>query len=538
MRKMKLFTVVLCIAMLMTLIPSTVLASDTITDVATAAEIRAALENDAGAHVRLTKDITFTTSNAADPDVGVYLGEGCYTIDLNGKTLKYSYRTGGEFSDNGSPVVTGQAQLLVINGPGTMIGGTHGLEQVDQFGTLVVNGGTFKGVMGYGVRVTGGIVYINGGTISGNFGGIEHEDGIVVLNGGDIKSVRQTNLMPPQKRGLVRDGVFTGKTVLEDVVLSADNLTIAKGSSMRVKRGGGLIVKNSFVNNGTFAWEGGLQCIGGNAAIKPDAQGNHTPVNILFDMSFTSLEIQERAALNILNGATVTVTGAFFTASNSSVDARDGTLRLLGSIDHRGHAEGVPELDAGSGGRDYDQSNRAAMRLKSLGLFQGVGTNPDGSTNFDLTRVPSRTEALVMLIRLLGKEAEANSGSWKHPFTDVPAWAQEEVGYAYEKGLTKGSSPTEFGTGPASVQMYLTFVLRALGYSDAAGGQFTWDKSEELARRVGILTDDVRLDDFRRADMVLISEAALSARLKDSDMTLLEKLTSEGATAPSEQSVR
>jgi hypothetical protein len=38
--------------------------------------------------------------------------------------------------------------------------------------------------------------------------------------------------------------------------------------------------------------------------------------------------------------------------------------------------------------------------------------------------------------------------------------------------------------------------------------------------------------------MVLISEAALSARLKDSDMTLLEKLTSEGATAPSEQSVR
>jgi hypothetical protein len=178
------------------------------------------------------------------------------------------------------------------------------------------------------------------------------------------------------------------------------------------------------------------------------------------------------------------------------------------------------------------------MRLKSLGLFQGVGTNPDGSTNFDLTRVPSRTEALVMLIRLLGKEAEANSGSWKHPFTDVPAWAQEEVGYAYEKGLTKGSSPTEFGTGPASVQMYLTFVLRALGYSDAAGGQFTWDKSEELARRVGILTDDVRLDDFRRADMVLISEAALSARLKDSDMTLLEKLTSEGATAPSEQSVR
>ena len=83
-----------------------------------------------------------------------------------------------------------------------------------------------------------------------------------------------------------------------------------------------------------------------------------------------------------------------------------------------------------------------------------------------------------MLIRLLGKDAEANGGSWKHPFTDVPGWANEEVGYAYEKGLTKGSSATEFGTGTASAQMYLTFVLRALGYSDAAGGQFTWDKPE------------------------------------------------------------
>ena len=32
--------------------------------------------------------------------------------------------------------------------------------------------------------------------------------------------------------------------------------------------------------------------------------------------------------------------------------------------------------------------------------------------------------------------------------------------------------------------------------------------------------------------MVLISEAALSAKLKDSDMTLLEKLTSGGAVTP------
>ncbi len=37
------------------------------------------------------------------------------------------------------------------------------------------------------------------------------------------------------------------------------------------------------------------------------------------------------------------------------------------------------------------------------------------------------------------------------------------------------------------------------------------------------------MEDFRRADMVLISEAALYAKLKDSDITLLDKLIEEGA---------
>jgi len=384
--------------------------------------------------------------------------------------------------------------------------------------------------------MTGGIAYINGGSVTGNFGGIEHADGVIVLKGGEVKSVRQTEQRPPQKRGLVKDGVFTGSTVLEDVVLSVDDLTVAKGSSMKVTRGGGLIIKNSFVNNGTFTFESGLQSIGGEAVIKPDAQGNHTPVNIYFDTSFSSLAIQEKAALRIGNGATVTVTGAFSSGKDSLVEAENGTLRLLGRIDHKGHADGVPELDAGGdSGRDFVRETGAALRLKALGLFQGVGTNPDGSTNFDLGRAPSRTEALVMLIRLLGKDAEASSGSWKHPFTDVPGWANEEVGYAYEKGLTKGSSATEFGVGTASAMMYLTFVLRALGYSDAEGGEFTWDKPEELARSVGILPESVHLEEFLRADVVLISEAALSAKLKASDITLLERLTSEGVvTLPGE----
>ena len=197
----------------------------------------------------------------------------------------------------------------------------------------------------------------------------------------------------------------------------------------------------------------------GKATIKPDTQGNHTPVTVLFDTIFYKLVIQEKAALRIGNGAAVTVASAFSSKKNSSILVENGTLRLLGSIDHKGHADGVPALEPDNGDagqRDFVRENEAARRLKAQGLFQGVGTNPDGSVNFDLNRAPSRTEALVMLVRLLGKDAEANGGSWKHPFTDVPGWANEEVGYAFEKGLTKGSSATEFGTGTASAQMCLT----------------------------------------------------------------------------------
>ena len=206
---------------------------------------------------------------------------------------------------------------------------------------------------------------------------------------------------------------------------------------------------------------------------------------------------------------------------------------LLESFESPGRSEGMPEYTAidGEGGnarpRDFTAAAAAAQRLKELGLFRGVGTNPDGSTNFDLERSLLRTEALVMLIRLLGKEDEALSGKWKHPFTDVPQWADKYIGYAYEKKLTNGISATKFGTGAASSRMYLTFVLRALNYSDAAGADFEWDSPERLAASVGILPEGVDTENFLRADVVLISEAALSAKLKNSSTTLLEKLISQ-----------
>ncbi len=173
--------------------------------------------------------------------------------------------------------------------------------------------------------------------------------------------------------------------------------------------------------------------------------------------------------------------------------------------------------------RDTAFETKLAETLKALNLFEGVS-----DTEFELGRAPTRVEALVMLLRALGKGAEAKNSAWAHPFTDVPPWADGYVGYAYTNKLTNGVSDSEFGTGDASAAMYLTFMLRALGYSDAGDRDFNWADPFTLARQAGILPDRVDTADFWRADVVSVTYAALSAKLKDSAQTLAQKLIAAG----------
>ena len=182
----------------------------------------------------------------------------------------------------------------------------------------------------------------------------------------------------------------------------------------------------------------------------------------------------------------------------------------------------IPSTALAAGRSTYYEEG-LAEDLKELGLFKGVS-----DTDFDLERKPTRVEALIMLIRLLGKDEEATESSYSHPFTDVPDWADNYIGYAYENGITNGISDTLFGTDDANAQMYLTFVLRALGYSDEGGADFLWNNPYTLAKTVGILPDCVNTTEFIRADVVLVSYAALSANTKNSSQPLAQKLIADG----------
>ena len=184
----------------------------------------------------------------------------------------------------------------------------------------------------------------------------------------------------------------------------------------------------------------------------------------------------------------------------------------------------LPALAAGA------ETASQADTLHELGLFQGVGTGADGKPDYALDRVPTRTEALVMLVRALGKESAALSENDPCPFSDVPAWAKPYVGYAYRNGLTNGVSDTLFGARePAVGYTYLTFMLRALGYSDAAGGDFAWNDPYALAADSGILRYDVDTEHFLRGDAVAVTYYALSAAQKGTQTTLLSSLTASGA---------
>ena len=179
-----------------------------------------------------------------------------------------------------------------------------------------------------------------------------------------------------------------------------------------------------------------------------------------------------------------------------------------------------------------DADMAAAEHLHELGLLQGYGTDEAGNVDYGLERIPNRAEALVMLIRLLGEEETAKACTEETPFTDMEThWAKPYVAYAYTKGYTNGTSAETFSpTREAEARMYLTFVLRALGYRDGEDFEYktAWEKTDEL----GVTAGEYNADNnkaFDRGDMAIVSDSALEAKYKGQKITLLEKLVDAGA---------
>ena len=165
------------------------------------------------------------------------------------------------------------------------------------------------------------------------------------------------------------------------------------------------------------------------------------------------------------------------------------------------------------------EEQTAADMLYALGLFRGT------DNGYELDKNLTRAEAVTMIVRFLGEENAAiqNADINQHPFVDVPAWAQPYVGYAYVNNITKGVSANAFDSNaPVTPQQFLTFMLRVLHYSDS-NGDFSWDKPENLAIKVG-LTKELYFNEFLRGNMVLVCKNALSAVYKDDVIPVWQEL--------------
>ena len=129
-------------------------------------------------------------------------------------------------------------------------------------------------------------------------------------------------------------------------------------------------------------------------------------------------------------------------ASGAVVDATAGTVAPSGTFLQANHRYIVAEntsaaftitsktavLDHQGGSLAYSNAidyNAMAAALKTMHLFKGSFTGY--GQGFDLEAAPTRLQALIMFIRVLGEEEQALAWTGTTPFTDIQKGSQARI---------------------------------------------------------------------------------------------------------------
>ncbi len=182
----------------------------------------------------------------------------------------------------------------------------------------------------------------------------------------------------------------------------------------------------------------------------------------------------------------------------------------------------------------------AAMRLYYLGFLNGSGSNVNGGIDFSLERGLNRVEAAVFAVRLFGAEEEAQREQYAHPFTDVPEWASDYVGYIYSCGLiddivndAEDPDNIKFGSQLGeTAERFMGYMLYALGYR-MEKRDYTYKMAAEYARNIGICTVD-KDELLTRADAVSAMYNTLRTTVKNSTRVYSDALVEKGAISYSD----
>ncbi len=177
-------------------------------------------------------------------------------------------------------------------------------------------------------------------------------------------------------------------------------------------------------------------------------------------------------------------------------------------------------------GQEIVDLSQSGYVLQRLGLISG-----DENGDLMLEKTGTRAEAFTIFLSLLGEQDEAGTVSYSYGFTDVSSWFSNFAGYGLYHHYSSGCSEKSFGSqDDVTVEQYMTFVLKALGYS--SDSDFTWSESVDKAVEIGLCTqeqaDSWQNNTFRRQEIMEISYLALNTRMKDRACTLTDKLIAEG----------
>ena len=146
-----------------------------------------------------------------------------------------------------------------------------------------------------------------------------------------------------------------------------------------------------------------------------------------------------------------------------------------------------------------------ADELKSKGLFKGT------DSGYELDKTLTRAEGATMLVRLLGKEQDAQGGTYDEVFSDSPsgAWYYDSVMYAYKNGIIRGTSDTTFTPDRTmSAKEFTALVMRALGKEDIQPENALAEAAKLNLITGKTVTELENKGTFTRGDMVDIAYAA------------------------------
>ena len=238
-------------------------------------------------------------------------------------------------------------------------------------------------------------------------------------------------------------------------------------------------------------------------------------------VTFSGAVVDVTTGTAVSSGSALTVNHRYLVAEDTSADFTVSTKTAV--VDYQGDYAFLY-----SGSTDY---NAIAAALKTMNLFKGSYTGY--GEGYDLEVAPTRLQALIMFIRVLGEEDAALAYTGSTPFTDIAPGTQSEkyVGYAYSKGYTNGYSATTFRPNQAvTAGQYMEFMLRALGYSSSANTDLSGTLDNAYAN--GVITAgeyaSLQSSTFLRADLAYVSYYALEAPVAGSRQTLGEVLMDKG----------